>query len=149
MTFGCSIETTYGSWFTADDVARAERSGKQQFQQAVALQPDNDRATDGLRQVGQAELAQAIYPTGYHNQKARSLRGAGKLPARLALHREAAYLAQSLTRICCDAPLAAGRDDLRRRTPDLPALGTFCTQQGFGSMLVRQAERIAVNVRPS
>jgi len=27
----------------------------------------------------QAELAQAIYPTGYHNQKARALRGAGKL----------------------------------------------------------------------
>lgn len=27
----------------------------------------------------QAELAQAIYPTGYHNQKARSLRGAGQM----------------------------------------------------------------------
>jgi endonuclease-3 len=27
----------------------------------------------------QAELAQAIYPTGYHNQKARSLRGAGRM----------------------------------------------------------------------
>jgi endonuclease-3 len=27
----------------------------------------------------QAELAKAIYPTGYHNQKARALRGAGKL----------------------------------------------------------------------
>jgi endonuclease III len=27
----------------------------------------------------QAELSQVIYPTGYHNQKARSLRGAGKV----------------------------------------------------------------------
>jgi endonuclease-3 len=27
----------------------------------------------------QAELARAIYPTGYHNQKARSLRGAGRM----------------------------------------------------------------------
>jgi endonuclease III len=27
----------------------------------------------------QSELAQAIYPTGYHNQKARSLRGAGRV----------------------------------------------------------------------
>ena len=27
----------------------------------------------------QGELAQVIYPTGYHNQKARSLRGAGKV----------------------------------------------------------------------
>lgn len=77
------------------------------------------------------------------------VRGAGKLPEKLALHREAAYLAQSLTRICCDAPLAADRDDLQRRSPDLAALGAFCSQQGFGSMLVRQAERIAVNVRPS
>src|SRR3978361_1889612 len=29
----------------------------------------------------QAELARVIYPTGYHNQKARSRRGAGKLIA--------------------------------------------------------------------
>jgi DNA polymerase I len=71
------------------------------------------------------------------------VRGAGKLPERLALHRDAAYLAQSLTRICCDAPMAAGRDDLQRRAPDLPALVAFCTQQGFGSLLPRQAERIA------
>jgi len=34
-------------------------SARELFQSAVALQPDNDRATDGLRQVGQAELAQA------------------------------------------------------------------------------------------
>src|SRR3978361_2481879 len=27
----------------------------------------------------QAELAKAIYPTGYHNQKDRSLRGAGRM----------------------------------------------------------------------
>jgi tetratricopeptide (TPR) repeat protein len=34
-------------------------SARELFQSAIALQPDNDRATDGLRQVGQAELAQA------------------------------------------------------------------------------------------
>lgn len=34
-------------------------SARELFQSAVALQPDNDRAADGLRQVGQAELAQA------------------------------------------------------------------------------------------
>ncbi|MBB6241616.1 tetratricopeptide repeat protein [Rhodanobacter sp. MP1X3] len=34
-------------------------SARELFQAAVALQPDNDRAADGLRQVGQAELAQA------------------------------------------------------------------------------------------
>ena len=34
-------------------------SARELFQRAVALEPDNDRARDGLRQVGQAELAQA------------------------------------------------------------------------------------------
>ena len=34
-------------------------SARELFQAAVALEPDNDRARDGLRQVGQAELAQA------------------------------------------------------------------------------------------
>ncbi len=34
-------------------------SARELFQQAVALEPDNDRARDGLRQVGDAELSQA------------------------------------------------------------------------------------------
>ncbi len=34
-------------------------SARELFQAAVALEPDNDRARDGLRQVGNAELAQA------------------------------------------------------------------------------------------
>ncbi len=34
-------------------------SARELFQKAVALEPDNDLARDGLRQVGQAELAQA------------------------------------------------------------------------------------------
>lgn len=34
-------------------------SARELFEAAVALEPDNDRARDGLRQVGQAELAQA------------------------------------------------------------------------------------------
>ncbi|MEW5305414.1 MAG: hypothetical protein WDW36_007953 [Sanguina aurantia] len=34
-------------------------SARELFQQAADQQPDNDRAQDGLRQVGQAELAQA------------------------------------------------------------------------------------------
>ena len=71
------------------------------------------------------------------------LRGAARLPAKLRIHRDAAYLARSLTRIHCDAPLAAGRDDLRRREPALPALVKFCGDHGFGAMLPRQAERIS------
>ena len=71
------------------------------------------------------------------------LRGAGKLPDRLALHRDAAYLARQLTRIRCDMPLAVTRADLRRRAPDLAAIETFCSANGFGPMLQRQAARLA------
>ena len=71
------------------------------------------------------------------------VRGASKLPARLMQHREAAYLARSLTRIVCDAPMSAQRADLARRTPDISALTAFCSSHGFGSMLPRQVERIA------
>jgi 5'-3' exonuclease len=71
------------------------------------------------------------------------LRGASRLPARLREHREAAYLARSLTRIHCDAPLGVGGDSLRRRSPALDAVENFCRDHGFGQQLRRQAERIA------
>jgi hypothetical protein len=71
------------------------------------------------------------------------LRGASRLPEKLRTHRAAAYLARSLTRIHCDAPLAADREALLRRSPQLPELAGFCSRHGFGAMLPRQAERIA------
>jgi len=71
------------------------------------------------------------------------LRGASQLAQRLLLHREAAFLARSLTRIHCDAPLNAVHRDLHLRQPDLSALEHFCSQQGFGALLARQARRIA------
>ena len=72
------------------------------------------------------------------------VRGAAKLVERLAAHREAAYLAQALTRIRCDMLLPATREQLRRRSPDLDAVAGFCDQQGFGSLLRRQAARLVV-----
>jgi DNA polymerase-1 len=80
------------------------------------------------------------------------LRGAAGLPQRLRLHREAAYLARSLTRIVCDAPIGAGGPsvsvaDLQRRAPDLACLTTFCETHGFGSLLRRQAERLTAHTR--
>lgn len=71
------------------------------------------------------------------------LRGAAGLGARLRAHREAAYLARSLTRICRDVPLSADLEALARRSPDAPALEQFCRAQGFGPLLGRQAERLA------
>ena len=70
------------------------------------------------------------------------LRGAASLPQRLRLHREAAYLARSLTRIVCNAPMDAMRADLRRRAPDLERVAAFCDTHGFGTALRRQAERL-------
>jgi DNA polymerase-1 len=71
------------------------------------------------------------------------LRGAAKLPEKLAMHRDAAFLARQLTRIRCDMPLAVTRADLKRRAPDLAAIDGFCTANGFGALLQRQAARLA------
>jgi DNA polymerase I len=71
------------------------------------------------------------------------LRGAAGLPGKLRTHQAAAYLARSLTRIHCDAPVCADHEALRRRSPQLTALAGFCSQHGFGALLPRQAERIA------
>jgi len=75
--------------------------------------------------------------------RALPLRGASKLPERLAEHREAAFLARRLTTIACDMPLAAARDDLRPRAPDLAALEAFFDRHNFGPTLRRQGERLA------
>ena len=80
---------------------------------------------------------------GLDSVGALPIRGAAKLAAKLALHREAAYLARRLTLIACDMPLEFSLDALRRRKPDLPALGAFYDRQKFGPALRRQAERLA------
>jgi 5'-3' exonuclease len=71
------------------------------------------------------------------------VRGAAKLAGRLLQHREAAYLARQLTAIACDMPLEVTLETLRRRKPDLPALGIFYDRHRFGPALRRQAERLA------
>lgn len=70
------------------------------------------------------------------------LRGAAKLVDRLDMHREAAFLARQLTRIRCDMPLPVDRSHLRRRAPDFAAIEEFCTANGFGALLSRQARRL-------
>ena len=71
------------------------------------------------------------------------MRGAVALGARLREHREAVYLARQLTAIACDMPLGLGRDGVRRRLPDLPALASFYDTQQFGPYLRKQGERLA------
>lgn len=71
------------------------------------------------------------------------LRGAAALRTRLQQHRDTAYRARALTRICCEVPLDGRREVVRRRTPDLDLLAGFCRQHGFGNSLPQQAQRIA------
>jgi 5'-3' exonuclease len=71
------------------------------------------------------------------------VRGAAKLAEKLRAHREAAYLARQLTLIACDMPLEFDLEALRRRKPDLAALGAFYDRHKFGAALRRQAARLA------
>ena len=71
------------------------------------------------------------------------MRGAAKLAARLMEHRDAAFLARRLTVIACDMPFEFSLEMLRRRKPDLDALGDFYDRHRFGAALRRQAERLA------
>jgi len=74
-----------------------------------------------------------------------SVRGAAKLGARLAEHKEIAMLSRQLSTIACDVPLASDRDALLRRPPDLSALNAIYDEAQFGQALRRQAERIAAH----
>ena len=73
------------------------------------------------------------------------IRGAARLAEKLLLHREAAYLARRLTVIACDMPLEFDIGMLRRRRPDLAALGLFYDRHRFGPALRKQAERLAAH----
>ena len=72
-----------------------------------------------------------------------AMRGAGGLPAKLREHREAAFLARELTRLCHDAPVPVDAGAIARRAPDLAALTALYDEAGFGEALRRQARRIA------
>ena len=71
------------------------------------------------------------------------IRGAAKLPERLARHRDDAFLARRLTEIVRDMPLETGREALRPRAPDITALTGFFDHHNFGPTLRRQGERLA------
>jgi 5'-3' exonuclease len=78
-----------------------------------------------------------------------NVRGASKLAAKLAEHREAAFLARRLTEIACDMPLEVDRTNLARRAPDISGLTAFFDHHNFGPMLRRQAERLAMLPLPA
>jgi 5'-3' exonuclease len=71
------------------------------------------------------------------------IRGAGKLGARLAAHKEDAILSRRLSAIACDVPMDTESGSLLRQSPDLDGLGELYDRADFGQALRRQAERIA------
>jgi len=71
------------------------------------------------------------------------VRGAGKLGARLAAHKEDALLSRKLSAIACDVPMDTSRESVLRQSPDLDSLSDLYDQADFGQALRRQAERIA------
>jgi len=75
------------------------------------------------------------------------IRGAAKLPEKLARHRDDAFLARRLTEIVRDMPLDADREALRPRAPDVTALEEFFDRHNFGQMLRKQSERLAALAR--
>jgi 5'-3' exonuclease len=70
------------------------------------------------------------------------LRGATRLPERLAAHRDAAFLSRELATIATEMALDVP-DDLRPGSVDLEALETLCAQLGFGEGLRRRMRRLA------
>jgi DNA polymerase-1 len=72
-----------------------------------------------------------------------SVRGAAKLGARLATHKDDALMSQRLTAIHCEVPIETGRAAMARQAPDLETLHQLYDHAGFGQMLRRQADRIA------
>jgi DNA polymerase I len=76
-----------------------------------------------------------------------SFRGAASAQAKLAQHRELAFLARELTLIACDMPIDAQPSDVHRRPLNLEQLEKFYDRAGFGLMLRRQAQRIAAQSR--
>jgi 5'-3' exonuclease len=71
------------------------------------------------------------------------LRGASKLGARLAEHRDRAELCRELARIRCDAPMDVSEASVQRQPPVMDEITRFYDAAGFGTSLRRQAERIA------
>ena len=71
------------------------------------------------------------------------VRGAGKLGARLAEHKDQVNLSRQLAQIRYDVPVEVHEKALTRQPPDIDCMNAFYDEVGFGTSLRRQAQRIA------
>ena len=71
------------------------------------------------------------------------VRGAAKLGARLAEHKDKVQMSRELAQIRYDVPVETSERALARQLPDLDDLNSIYDGAGFGKGLRRQAQRIA------
>ncbi len=72
-----------------------------------------------------------------------NVRGAKTLGAKLAMHRDDAYLARRLTGIACDAPIDNVEALMQPSAPRLGEINALFDEAGIGMALRRQAERVS------
>jgi DNA polymerase I len=139
------------SQFGYHDIERYFGVAPERFADYLALTGDSTDNIPGVPGIGHRTAASLMKAFGSLDElyadlervACLPLRGAATLGARLAAHKESAYLARRLTRIACDLSLGVSACALRRRRPDLPALGLLYDRLGFGPYLRRQGERLA------
>ena len=137
--------------FGYHDIERHYGVAPERFADYLALTGDTSDNIPGVPGVGPKTAASLMKEFDslddlYGNLSrvaALKLRGAKTLIDKLREHRESVYLAQQLTRITCDMDLGIGVEGLRRRLPDMPALGGLYDHLGFGPFLRRQGERLS------
>ena len=137
--------------FGYHDIERHFGVVPERFADYLALTGDSTDNIPGVPGIGHRTAAILMKAFGSLDELYADLAGVARLPlrgattlgARLAAHRESVYLARRLTRIACDLSLGVGANALRRRAPDLPALGRLYDRLGFGPYLRRQGERLS------
>ncbi len=137
--------------FGYHDIQRYFGVAPERFADYLALTGDSSDNIPGVPGIGprtaallmkEFESLDELYGDLSRVAALKKLRGAKTLGERLREHRESAYLARQLTRITCDLDLGVEAEGLRRRAPDIQALGGFYDQLGFGPFLRRQGDRL-------
>jgi DNA polymerase I len=138
--------------FGYHDIQRYYGVTPERFADYLALTGDSSDNIPGVPGIGprtaatlmkEFESLDELYADLGRVADLKKIRGARTLSERLREYRESAYLARQLTRITCDLELGVDVEGLRRRRPDLGALGGLYDQLGFGPFLRRQGDRLS------
>lgn len=72
-----------------------------------------------------------------------NVRGSKTVADKLVEHKDAAYLAQQLTRIRCDMPLSAAKSGLKRKAPNMAGIDRLFDELGFSNTLRNKVANLA------